>query len=1158
MDEMELELVKEAWLCPLTRTLLDTTLLGHTPYQPPPDQRFDTLARRVRMPVPLEAFGPDLRRWFENDLVVAEARAAGAISEFTERVLTGSPYYQVAEHSAQLAGSVLQKTEAQFKEGRLNLLSCSTTMEMGVDIGGLTGVAMNNAPPSPANFLQRVGRAGRRGENAALSLTVCRHLPHDQAVFAGPTWPFRTPMHISAVRLDSERIVERHVRAAALSRYLLTQARPDTVLRLECVWFFVPAEGQTESVCERLVAWLESGALADTELSTHLERITRATALDGMPTAELLAGAVPAFSSASRAFDALRRSLLEQRDALPVNEREDSPAAYAIRRQLARLEGEYLLGYLTDQQVLPGYGFPTGVVPFVTTTLEELKAIKKETERAKEKKANGTPETPEDRKERVDARTKLMGFPSRDLTMALREYAPGTKVVIDRRTYTPQGVTLNWHLPPEAGETSVRDVQALRAAWCCPMCGMTGTTIADVPESCPACAHPSLRRSDFLQPAGFAVDLYTEAEMDASPAVYMPVEDPWVSSGTSRFETLGTPTLLRARHTPHGEIVHLSAGVHGHGYALCLRCGRAEPEVEAKPDKGEADLPTGMKDHKRLRGGKGSNWREEKPSTTCEGSATSWAIRRHLSLGGSLRTDVLELQFIDPATGHLVADRVPNQVLLTTLAVALRKEAARAIGIDDRELGYQVAPRNVDGHHGLAVLLFDTASGGAGFCGELLPMLPTLLRRCVETCRCPRDCSGACHSCLLSHDTQHAIRFIDRRVLAPVAGEPAILHEAYLAALELRAEDRAFGERTALVWGEPHLAVVRQARRMAGPGRSLDVRLYAVGDRDDCDPVQWAGRHLVRSLRALGLVNVTLVLREESVPTDWQRARQLAGLLENEKMNLHVVPDAPLATGMQVWAELVGAEQCYGFAARADDLSLGADWAMRLPEAVHVEGACTAKVLGGSLRDPSSLVTKAPDRADLRHAASGAARKFGARFWAAIEAAAPRFVPPRPLDRVTYRDRYLQAPGAVQALYSVLDHLRETGRIVATTKIEIVTLRSENDRTTTLLRHNWPSETTQQSVIETLMMAMGSPLAVTVLANKRDTPHFRSLELAWSGGEVEIRPDQGFGFLEASRERFRFDAGVNDQVTQLLRGSWTWDAPKLDAEIPAYLVVRGR
>ncbi|MBK7402427.1 MAG: hypothetical protein IPJ34_40900 [Myxococcales bacterium] len=66
----------------------------------------------------------------------------------------------------------------------MNVLSCSTTMEMGVDIGGISAVAMNNAPPGPANFFQRAGRAGRRGETAAASLTLCQSAPHGRPYFA--------------------------------------------------------------------------------------------------------------------------------------------------------------------------------------------------------------------------------------------------------------------------------------------------------------------------------------------------------------------------------------------------------------------------------------------------------------------------------------------------------------------------------------------------------------------------------------------------------------------------------------------------------------------------------------------------------------------------------------------------------------------------------------------------------------------------------------------------------------------------------------------------------------------------------------------------------------------------------------------------------------
>ena len=61
-----------------------------------------------------------------------------------ERVYNQKPIFIAAEHSAQQSREDLDKYEKEFNEGHLNVLSCSTTMEMGVDIGGINEVVMNN------------------------------------------------------------------------------------------------------------------------------------------------------------------------------------------------------------------------------------------------------------------------------------------------------------------------------------------------------------------------------------------------------------------------------------------------------------------------------------------------------------------------------------------------------------------------------------------------------------------------------------------------------------------------------------------------------------------------------------------------------------------------------------------------------------------------------------------------------------------------------------------------------------------------------------------------------------------------------------------------------------------------------------------------------
>lgn len=129
-------------------------------------------------------------------------------------------YFAAAEHTAQLDKTDRRSHEASFENGSINILASSTTMEMGIDLGDIGAVVLNGVPPHPANYLQRIGRAGRRNETRINALTFCRTGARDRAVFSHPDWALREKQPELSISLSSRLIVERHVTAEILGLYL--------------------------------------------------------------------------------------------------------------------------------------------------------------------------------------------------------------------------------------------------------------------------------------------------------------------------------------------------------------------------------------------------------------------------------------------------------------------------------------------------------------------------------------------------------------------------------------------------------------------------------------------------------------------------------------------------------------------------------------------------------------------------------------------------------------------------------------------------------------------------------------------------------------------------------------------------------------------------
>ena len=644
-----------------------------------------------------------------------------------------------AEHTAQLNApqdedvfSKAEENELLFQDVALSLsdpsataidvLSSTTTMEVGIDIGALSGVALRNMPPSRANYQQRSGRAGRRGNAVATVVAFGSVDSHDEHYFAEPDEMIRGNVIDPVLTLDNREIVRRHMRAFLLQSYLhdrIPEFDPDRRHDLFSVLGTVSGFRDGTTVPNRgdFASWLSSNADAlrsrvSTWIPSELAKRDRKTLLEELAE-DCLEAIDDAIRPAAAVLDASERD--EAPEVAPEEGEERAAVASATDKLLDRL---LYCGKL------PRYAFPTDVATFHVFDPNLSTGFR-----------------------------PIMRFaPQQGLSVALTQYAPGKQVWISGKCYTSRAI---YSISPDE---RYRAWKNRRVYLECSSCGFARTYLDGEAHrgeirDCQACGGKQTfgPGRNWLRPPGFAHPVN-------EPEVTSPDDMPETSYATRAKLTMNTPEagahwspvndrirVLRSRQ----HLLVSNTGPRRDGYTYCTKCGSIE--TSAKPDQ-------------KLFQPHPKPFPDDENARTCDGIGVS----RHIVLGTDFITDIalFSMQVAPPLS--LKPGYSPTAVALRTVSEALAKAACRLLDLEPGELMAEFRPALTGpGSEGreAEVFLYDTLPGGAGFSTRVAECGPDLFKEALSLLRnCPEQCDASCYRCLRSFKNKFEHSLLDRHV----------------------------------------------------------------------------------------------------------------------------------------------------------------------------------------------------------------------------------------------------------------------------------------------------------------------------------------------------------------------------------------------------------